>query len=397
MKNGNSLSKIALPLLLAMVAHSAAQSFLLLALPSLARDLGLMPLQTGILLGFAALLSVIAAPFWGIATECARRKFVLVTGFSGASVGFVIIAFVIAASFRWQWTGFNLFFTLLPVRIIQSLLTGGILPAAQAWMADHSDVEHRTQAMGLMGAAFGLGDIIGSTTAFIFGENWPIMCFAGLAFMVACFSLLLALTLLPSSTISRQKNTMGWRAFLKVLPTFIITFLSIVVFGFMQHVTSLRLEDSFDISRQNALSLAGGAMLGASIFMIIGQIIGVRFFQGGPQSLIKIGCIFLLCSMISVTYATSSTMLIFALFLMGLGLGLILPANLAYLSLIAGRTAQGKMAGINAVAQGLGVATGAFFGAILYRTSVILPSSGGILISLLILTLVFVQQRVRPL
>lgn len=50
MKNGNSLLGTALPLLLAMMAHAAAQSFLLLALPSLGRDLGLMPLQTGILL-----------------------------------------------------------------------------------------------------------------------------------------------------------------------------------------------------------------------------------------------------------------------------------------------------------------------------------------------------------
>lgn len=135
----------------------------------------------------------------------------------------------------------------------------------------------------------------------------------------------------------------------------------------------------------------------SSAFMIISQIIGVRLYRGNPRSLIIIGSSFLLLSMIGVTCATSSMMLIVALFLMGLGLGLILPANLAYLSFIASENAQGKMAGINAVAQGLGVAAGAFFGAILYRTSVILPSSGGILISLLVLTLVFVQQRGKPL
>lgn len=33
-------------------------------------------------------------------------------------------------------------------------------------MADHSDVEHRTQAMGLIGAAFGFGVIIGATSVF---------------------------------------------------------------------------------------------------------------------------------------------------------------------------------------------------------------------------------------
>lgn len=136
----------------------------------------------------------------------------------------------------------------------------------------------------------------------------------------------------------------------------------------MQHVTSLRREGSFDIPRQDALSLAGGAMLGVSIFMIISQIIGVRFYRGSPQSLIKIGGIFLLLSMIGVTCAISSIMLIVSLFLTGVGLEAILPANLAYLSFLSGQNAQVKMAGINAVAQGLGVALGAFFGAILYKT-----------------------------
>ena len=44
----------ALPLLFALAANAAAQSFVLVVLPALGRDLGFSPIETGLLLGLAA-------------------------------------------------------------------------------------------------------------------------------------------------------------------------------------------------------------------------------------------------------------------------------------------------------------------------------------------------------
>lgn len=78
--------------------------------------------------------------------------------------------------------------------------------------------------------------------------------------------------------------------------------------------------------------------------------------------------------MAGAIFAQQPITLMAALGVMGLALGMALPGNLGFLSLLAGPFAQGRAAGVNAVAQGLGMAAGPVAGAALHRISPLAPA-----------------------
>lgn len=361
-------------LLFLLMCNAAIQVFFLLVLPSLGRDMGLLPIQTGAILGVAALLAVITAPIWGFFSDRFGRERVLLIGFLAAACGTIIIMMIMASALMNKWPISLLFTALLSVRLVQSLLAGGILPAAQAWMVDNSSVAMRAQAMGLLGAAYGVGAIIGAFCLFILGGKAPLL---GLLFLSFLLCLGIIYFWLKMSSLGKGNHIGVAKAAInlqKAYPAFLITFFCITILGFMQHITALRFEDRFAMMRGDALSLAGATMTGASLLMIFSQTLGVKLLKGRAFHLLVIGALLLCFAMVGVTIAQKAHQLIIALQFMGIALGLILPGNLAFLSLITNLGAQGKVAGLNSAAQGLGMALGPFGGAVLYQLSTIAPN-----------------------
>ena len=161
MSGGASFRIESLPLLLALAANAAAQSFLLVVLPSLGRDLGFSPMETGLLLGLAALILLIAAPIWGNVSERRGRRLFLLLGLVGATLGPALMSGVIGLRLSGGLDSISTLALLFAIRVGQSSLSGGLLPAAQAWMADRTPPGRRAEGMGLLGASYGIGGIAG--------------------------------------------------------------------------------------------------------------------------------------------------------------------------------------------------------------------------------------------
>lgn len=366
----------ALPLLGALAANAAAQSFILVVLPPLGRDLGFSPMETGLLLGLTALVLLISAPVWGHVSETRGRRFVLLAGLAGAALGPALMAAVIALRLDGALDQLPAFALLFAARTGQSLLAGGLLPAAQAWMSDRTTQERRAEGMGLLGASYGIGGIAGAGVAYALGGTAPTLALAGLAATV-----LVGFVLVRRSVFDRRRERVepGTPARLLPLlrlvwPFLCVTFLGVAVYGIAQHVTALRLEDSFGFTRADAISRAGGALMGAALVMALVQTYGLRRLRLPPRRLALLGAGFAGAAMTGMVLATDATVLTIALLAMGAALGLLLPGNLAQLSLTAGQRAQGRAAGVNAVAQGLGMAAGPIAGAALHRLSPVAPS-----------------------
>lgn len=115
------------------------------------------------------------------------------------------------------------------------------------------------------------------------------------------------------------------------------------------------------------------ALMRAAVVMALVQTFSLRLLKLEPDRLILIGAIAAATAMIGVASAGNISMLIVALIVMGVALGLLLPGNLAPLSLIAGPQARGQVAGVNAVAQGLGMAVGPVAGAALHNLAPVAP------------------------
>ncbi|MEM9123247.1 MAG: MFS transporter [Pseudomonadota bacterium] len=187
-------------LLFGMFGNSVGAAFLFAALPLLGRQLGYSDIETGILVGLGALGLLIAAPLWGWATERLGRRPVLLIGFAGAALapaGIGLTALSIRDGALAASAGFIL---ILIIRIVQTATTGGLAPAAQAYMADTSGPHERSRAMGLLGGAFGLGGIAGAALLWRIAEGDPFQGF----YTVAALSLLAFALAVPALRESRQ-------------------------------------------------------------------------------------------------------------------------------------------------------------------------------------------------
>lgn len=126
-------------------------------LPLYAERFGASPLQIGLLVGVYSFCSFLFAPVLGRLSDRFGRRPVLICSVIGTACGFYLMgaAPTLAAKF-----GIGALWLLFVARTIDGI-SGGNISTAQAYIADITAPEDRARAMGLIGAAFGLGFMIG--------------------------------------------------------------------------------------------------------------------------------------------------------------------------------------------------------------------------------------------
>ncbi len=126
-------------------------------LPFYAETFGASPLVIGLLFAAFSLAQLVAAPILGALSDRYGRRPVLIFSLIGTVVSFVMLA--IAHSLA----------MLFAARIIDGL-SGGNITIARAYIADVTEPEERARAFGFLGAAFGLGFIVGPGLAGLFAH-----------------------------------------------------------------------------------------------------------------------------------------------------------------------------------------------------------------------------------
>ena len=117
-------------------------------LPLYAEGFGAQGLETGFLISVYSLVQLVMAPLWGRLSDRVGRRPILILGLLGSAVAYFIFARADSLA------------ALFLSRIIGGI-GGSTIPVAQAYIADVTPPERRAGNMGLIGAAFGLGFVIG--------------------------------------------------------------------------------------------------------------------------------------------------------------------------------------------------------------------------------------------
>jgi multidrug resistance protein len=117
-------------------------------LPLYAQSYGATSLQIGLLVGVYSFAQFLFSPFIGKISDRVGRRPVLIVSVIGTAAGFFLMG--------WAQT-----LTLLFIARILDGISGGNISTAQAYIADITPPEERSKRMGLIGAAFGLGFMIG--------------------------------------------------------------------------------------------------------------------------------------------------------------------------------------------------------------------------------------------
>lgn len=164
-------------------------------LPYLADTIGASKFEIGLLIAAYPLAQLIGAPVLGGLSDRYGRKPVLLASILGTAVGFVILALADSLPL------------LFLSRIIDGL-TGGNINVAQAYIADVSGPKERGRAMGLIGAAFGLGFVIGPVTGgLLSGISVSAPAWAGA--VLALVNMVVVAALLPESLSAESRQRLA--------------------------------------------------------------------------------------------------------------------------------------------------------------------------------------------
>jgi DHA1 family tetracycline resistance protein-like MFS transporter len=169
-------------------------SLILPLLPYYAATFSATPIVTGLLVASYALAQLIGAPLLGRLSDRFGRRPILLASISGTFIGFLLLGFA------------NALWMLFASRLIDGL-TGGNLSIAQAYITDVTDSKNRARGLGLIGAAFGLGFIIGPAAGGLLSQ-WGYAVPAFVAAALAIINLTLIYAWLTESLPVERRNQM---------------------------------------------------------------------------------------------------------------------------------------------------------------------------------------------
>ncbi len=161
-------------------------------LPTYAKDLGASPFMIGLIAATYASMQFLFSPVWGRLSDFIGRRPVMLGSIFVASISYLFFAKA----------------STIPLLILARALSGigsANIAAAQAYITDVTDSNSRSKAMGMLGAAFGIGFIIGPLIGGVIKTNFGIEMVGFIAAALIGFDFILALFFLPESNKEAKK------------------------------------------------------------------------------------------------------------------------------------------------------------------------------------------------
>lgn len=308
-------------------------------LASYAARLQVSDTRIGLVVSSFSLCQFVLAPWWGRLSDRIGRRPVILIGLAGSALSYLVFAYA------------HSFTALLLSRVLAGSM-GATVNVTQAYLADVTPPERRSSAMGLIGAAFGLGFVIGPAIGGLtshWGDHMPGLTAAALC---TC-NLLLALFRLPESAVHRARTAdQGAVDWAVLLPPALVVFLSGVAFTVMYVVFPLYLERSMGYDRHHTAYFF--VLLGLVTAGVQGGLVGRLVRRFGERRVMEAGCLVVALGLVLLPLLTGDSApaglrlpgLIGVLLLMGFGPGLISPSTSGYVSRLTTAGDQGRALGL---------------------------------------------------
>jgi MFS transporter, DHA1 family, tetracycline resistance protein len=314
-----------------------------------AREYGASGITVGAVVGIYSIMQFFFAPVWGRLSDRVGRRPVLLISLTASFTGYLLFAFTRSLT------------VLFASRIVAGI-GGANIGTAQAYIADTTSPENRAKGMGLIGAAFGLGFILGPPMSGILsavgtrhglaGNLLPGLVAAGLSFT----AFLVALSVLPESKprdlvprsgLPPQFDRRIWREIATngLLASLMIgLFLTLLAVAGMEVSVTIHARDRFNFRQLDMAYFF--LFMGVIVAGIQGGLIGRFVRRVGEKRVIVIGAASFVLGFALVPSIYRVPLLYVVAFLIAIGQGLCYPALTSMVSKVAPESDRGSILGL---------------------------------------------------
>ena len=327
------------------------QSLVFSTLPPIARSLGMSPMQISLIFASSALCWVFMSPRWGRKSDQWGRKPAMLIGFAGFILSMAALPTVVYMGsvallpITWVWP------LMIVSRVIFGIFGSANMPAATAWVADRSPRSERAKRIAAVGAAFGVGSMVGpgfGSLLSVFGMLTP---FYAVSLLAIAGAVAIQWYLPEAARPQTPPGASKTKAKLKYSDSRVLPFMVLTVVAGLAHATqvqsaALYFQDTLLLTVLQTQQYVGVGLMATAMMAMFAQLILVQRLNLSPKTMIYSGLFFTIVGYLLYIVAASFTLLVIAMMFTGLGQGLFRPGTSAGASLSVGREEQGAVAGM---------------------------------------------------
>ncbi len=328
------------------------------------------PFEIGLLFSIYSWMQFFFSPILGRMSDKYGRRPILFISLLGSAVGYFVIGFA------------NTLFLVFLGRIIGGI-TGANISTAQAYIADVTTKENRAKGMGLFGATFGLGFILGPAIAGIlskYGVHVPFYCAAVLSLVNAIALYFVLPESIKPGTFTKPAERKRNRLFelfdslkekqfgiLNLVFFLLVTAFSIMTYAFVLY-TAYRYgytaeENGYLFAYVGLMSIIGQGLLFGRLVKVIGE-----------TNLTVIGCVLMVVSLFVFPFFGPQfgglAALLATCAVLSIGNAFASPSLTSLVSKISAEDKQGSSLGIMQSGASLARAIGPMIGGVLLNNAV---------------------------
>lgn len=337
-------------------------------MPFYVEQMGANASQLGMLMAVFSIMQFLFSPLWGSISDKVGRKPVLMIGAFGNMITQIMMGF---ATQYWM---------LFAARALAGVLSSATLPTAMAFISDSTDTRQRSGGMGLIGAAMGVGMVIGpGIGGWLGGQSLSTPFFLGGG--LSGLALLLILLILPESLPKEKraqsmvfrgpqfglmwqalKGPLGFLLFLALLVNFALANFEGIFGLFAAH------RFGYDTTQVGSIMM----VIGLASALVQGVATGPVTNRFGEGAVIKASMIASAVGFVLMLLARSYPAVLFTVGLFVTSNAMLRPAIASATSKMT-RDGQGMAMGMNNAFQSLGRTVGPLWAGIMFDVNMIYP------------------------
>jgi MFS transporter, DHA1 family, tetracycline resistance protein len=337
--------------------------------PHLSRDLGATSTQAGLLMATYSVMQFLFSPLWGRLSDRLGRKKILLICLIGEAISYVAFAYARTLEALFVARALTGFF-------------GASLSTANAAMADITGEKDRSKGMALIGAAFGLGFVIGPALGgglALFAEHFSTEPFFRTTFVSLSVSVLFILTFLFAvkklpETLSAEKRNQSkkgrWFILFEKLQKPVLASVMTTFFLLSLAMSSMEATLVYFMADRFSWTLKetsfGFAYIGLILVFTQGFLVRKLLPKIGERKILLFSIPIFFIGMAIIAPAHSIPLMTLSMTLISLGIGQSNPSLSGATSLLAEEGEQGSTLGANQSLASLGRILGPSIGGYLY-------------------------------